>query len=55
MCLVVEAISGGYNDGNTAKIIINNTPVKISRNIHNNYRGLHIVVINPINGFIVTA
>ena len=39
--------SAGFKAGNFAKIKINNKPVKVKVNESNNYRGLHIVIINP--------
>ena len=47
--------SAGFEAGNFAKIIINNTPVKVEKNENNNYRGLHIVIIDPSRGNILSA
>ena len=40
-------MSAGFDAGNYAKISINNIPILMKPNINNNFRGLHIVVINP--------
>lgn len=45
----IQAFSSGYNGGNFALIRINGKIVKVEKNEHNHYRGLHIVVINPKN------
>ena len=44
---VVQAISAGFSSGNFAKIVINDSQVFVEKNESGNYRGLHIVVVNP--------
>lgn len=44
---VVQAISAGFSSGNFAKIVINDSQVFVDKNESGNYRGLHIVVVNP--------
>lgn len=51
----IKIKSAGFNAGNAAIITINNVPVVLERNVNNHYRGLHIVVINPKNGYITVA
>lgn len=48
--MVVQASSAGFNAGNEAQITINNKPVILEKNENDNYRGFHIVVINPQDG-----
>lgn len=50
--MVVHAKSAGYDGGNFAKISINNVAVPIDKNETGHYRGLHIVLINPKNGYV---
>ena len=51
---VISAESGGYDNGDFAKIMINNVPVEMQKNENDNFRGLHMVVINNENGHIET-
>lgn len=53
--IVIQVQSGGFNAGDFAIITLNKTKVYVSKNINNHLRGLHLVVINPINGFIESA
>ena len=53
--IIVQAQSAGYNGGNFAKIMINNTPVEVAKNESNHFRGLHIVVIEPNTGNVLVA
>ena len=39
--------------GNEALITINHVPVECEVNENNHYRGMHMVIINPINGKIL--
>ena len=48
--ILVQATSAGYKSGNFAKITINEQAIMVENNIHNHDRGLHIVVINPLDG-----
>lgn len=48
--VIVQAISSGFNGGNYAEITLNGSKVWIEKNDHNHFRGLHIVIINPLNG-----
>lgn len=51
----ITACSGGYGAGDFAKIMINGVPVVISKNEHNHFRGLHVVVIDPTSGNIISG
>lgn len=51
--VVVQATSAGFNGGNFAKITLNGKPVGIHPNENGSDRGLHIVVIDPLNGAVV--
>lgn len=47
---MVQVTSAGMNAGNFAKITINDKLVKVHENENNHERGLHIVIINKLNG-----
>ena len=49
MNIVIQASSAGNLGGDYAKITINGTAIDVERNEHNHYRGLHVVVINPLD------
>ena len=51
---VISATSGGYDNGDLAKIMINNVPIEMQANENNHFRGLHLAVINNQNGHIET-
>ena len=51
--IIVQASSAGFNGGNFAAITINDEPIKVAKNCHNTLRGLHIVIINGINGNVI--
>lgn len=53
--IVVNAQSSGFEGANFAKICINDVPVEVKPNTSGNYRGLHIVIINPETGKVDTA
>ena len=53
--IYIQARSAGFTAGNYASIILNNTSVKMERNEHNHYRGLHVVIISPKNGQVLFA
>ena len=53
--LVISATSAGKNDGDLAKITINNVPVKLKPNRNGNYKGLHLVTVNAQTGKIKSA
>ena len=44
---VIKVVSAGHQGGNKAQITINDVKVKLARNENSNYRGLHVVIINP--------
>ena len=44
--MVVRAYSAGYDAGKDAKVTVNDIEVPMPVNENNNYRGLHVVVIN---------
>ncbi len=48
--LLIQVKSGGYESGNMAGIMINDIPVQFEKNENNHLRGLHIVIINSMNG-----
>lgn len=48
-------MSSGHHGCDSAKISINKVTVKIKKNENNHYRGLHIVVIVPENGYVLWA
>ena len=45
--LVIETTSSGFDGRNFAVIYLNGAPVRMNRNEHDNYRGIHVCVINP--------
>ena len=53
--LVVQAISSGFDGKNDAKIMINDLPLILGKNENGNFRGLHIVTINPDDGKVAEA
>ena len=48
--IIVKTISGGFNAGNFAKIILNNKQIDVEKNQFGHYRGLHVVAICPSTG-----
>ena len=48
--LVVQVESAGFDAGNFAKISINDVAVQVAKNENGHYRGLHIVIINSLDG-----
>ena len=52
---VVQAISAGFQAGNTASIAINGHIIDCGLNKSRHQRGLHIVIINPKNGNVKLA
>ena len=48
--IYIHAKSSGFQAGNTALISINDIPVKMNKNESGHFRGLHIVVINSLDG-----
>ena len=53
--LLVTAGSAGFEGGNFARIMINGEAVTMECNDNFNYRGLHIVVVDPADGQVKTA
>lgn len=52
---IIKATSAGFHAGKFSEISVNNLPVSVDLNHNSHYRGLHIVVINPNNGYIMFA
>lgn len=52
---VVQVESAGFHGGNFAKIFIDDDPVDMALNENDNDRGLHIAVLNHLNGQIDIA
>lgn len=55
MVLVIRATSSGFSGDAFAQITVNNFPVNLQKSSEANAPGLHIVVINPLNGDIEFA
>ena len=53
--ILVQAQSAGFDGENFAQIFVNNVAVATGNNENNHQRGLHIAVINPMNGKVVRA
>ena len=53
--MVISVVSAGFNSGNKALITLNDVQIFVEANDSNHYRGLHVVVINPVDGKIVIA
>ena len=53
--MVVHVISAGFDSDNIAKILINDNLIEVEKNESGHLRGLHIVVISPINGKVISA
>lgn len=53
--MFIKASSAGFNSGDFAKISINDIEVQVEANTDNHYRGLHMVIVNPNNGFVNSA
>ena len=53
--LLVQAKSAGHDGGNHAEITLNGVPVFPEKNENDHLRGLHIVVLNPIDGKVLVA
>lgn len=51
----IQAQSAGFLAGNFAKITINHVPIDINKNENGNSRGLHVIVINPLNDKVESA
>ena len=51
---VISATSGGYDNGDFAQIMINNVPIEMQANENDNFRGVHMVVINNESGNVET-
>ena len=47
--------SAGFDQGNFARIKINETSVEVKANENKHFRGLHVAVINPHDGSVVRA
>ena len=39
--------SAGFESGDFASIIVNETIIEVAKNENNHYRGIHVVLINP--------
>ena len=48
--MIVSVESAGFNGGNIAKILVNDVKIYVEENESNDYRGLHIVVLNSSSG-----
>lgn len=46
--MIVQASSSGYHGEKLASISLDGIEVVMSANEHDHYRGLHIVVIDPL-------
>ena len=55
MIILLTVISSGFCGDNCAVITLNNEQLFVKKNINDHYRGLHIAVINSINGIVETA
>ena len=53
--MLIQAVSSGFDGRDYARITINDAQVPVKENHTGNYRGLHIVIINPENGHISFA
>ena len=53
--MLIQVKSAGFEGGNMAEISINNVPVEIKKNENNDYRGLHVVLINHDDGKVILA
>ena len=51
--MVLQASSGGSAAGDFAKISINDAKVHVHKNSDHQYRGIHIVLINPQTGKVI--
>lgn len=55
LTLVIEAISAGHRAGGFAKIVVNDGKIDIEENESRRLRGLHVAVIRPSDGQVVSA
>ena len=53
--MVIHVISAGFDSDNIAKILINNKVIEVETNESGHHRGLHIVVISPIDCKVMKA
>ena len=53
--LIINASSSGFDGSNESQITINGKKVVMQENENGNFRGLHLAVINPDQGDIVSA
>ena len=53
--ILIQVSSAGFKGGNFAKISINDAQVEVEKNDRGHDRGLHIVVIDPVNGEVELA
>ena len=51
----IHVTSAGYQAGNFATILVDQEPVKVAMNEDGHMRGLHLVVINPTHGNVLSA
>ena len=52
--LVIQASSAGYLGGCSARITMNEEPISFEQNAHEHHRGLHIAIIDPENGKVIS-
>ena len=50
LVMIIQVVSAGFDGGNQAVITINDVPIEVGKNESGHYRGLHIVLVNPLNG-----
>ena len=48
-------MSAGFDSDNSAKVFINDNHVMVETNESDNFRGLHIIVISPTDGHVISA
>ena len=53
--MVVHVTSSGFDSGNIAKILINDNLIEVEKNESGHHRGLHIVVISPVDGKVIAS
>lgn len=48
--VVIKVQSAGFNSKNFARISLNEEKLELERNEEYHFRGLHVVIINPLTG-----
>ena len=51
----IQVASAGYEAGDFATILVDKKPVSVAVNEDQHTRGLHLVVINPTHGKVLSA